>query len=262
MTEKAKKPTYQVKVIGKTFRILECLVQQAMGPTEISKKVEMHVSTVYRILSNLQQAGYVVQSRPNGTFALSLKVLKLSDAALRQLDFRKETFPFLKALSERTRETVHMTVLEGTEVVYIEKCESSEPVAVHSRIGGRAPLHCTAVGKAILAFLPEQAREELLGRIELKKFTSNTITSRGALKRELSAVQRQAYAMDDEEYREGIRCMGAPIFDYKGDVIAAFSITIPAARFGHKRVSELALLVQDTSRKISGQLGYHEQETH
>jgi len=153
-------------------------------------------------------------------------------------------------------ETVHLGVLEEGDVLYLAKEESSQTIRMCSYVGKRAPLHCTALGKVLLAFLPEEERKKILEQKELPRLTDNTITDRNKLEKELSKIQKQGFALDQEENEKDVRCIAAPIRNYQGRVIAAVSISGPAFRIDKKVQNNLKEALIETSTKISKRLGY------
>ena len=170
----------------------------------------------------------------------------------------KEATPHLKELVRKCNETVHLGVLEGGEVLYLAKEESSQTIRMISYVGKRAPLHCTALGKVLLAFLPEEERKKILKQEELPRLTDNTITDRNKLEKELSKIQIQGFALDREENEKDVRCIAAPIRNYRGEVIAAISISSPVFRIDKNAQNNLKVALIETSRKISKRLGYDE----
>jgi len=255
---KESKPNYPIKVLNKTFSILEVLLQQgsAMNMTEISKKLDLYPSTTHRILDTLKHWGYVEQEPDNQEYQLGLKVLELGMAKLQQIDLVREATPYLKELVKQCNETAHLGVLEEGDVLYLAKEESSQTIRMCSYVGKRAPLHCTALGKVLLAFLPEEERKKILEQKELPRLTDNTITDRNKLEKELSKIQKQGFALDQEENEKDVRCIAAPIRNYQGRVIAAVSISGPAFRIDKKVQNNLKEALIETSTKISKRLGY------
>jgi DNA-binding IclR family transcriptional regulator len=166
------------------------------------------------------------------------------------------SLPHLQELNHRTRETVHLTVRIGLSAVYVEKLDSPEPLRIHSRIGAMVPLYCSAVGKVLLAYLPEAEQAKLFDQLEIKRFTANTVGNLQELQTELRKVRKTGYACDLEEHEIHIRCIAAPIWDHGGNVNASLSITGPAFRMSLARLRQLAPLMQEVGLKISRELGY------
>jgi DNA-binding IclR family transcriptional regulator len=175
---------------------------------------------------------------------------------LDRLDFRQVVRPLLRELNQKTQETVHLAILQGHQALSIDKIGSPQPVGLDARLGNLMPLHCTGVGKTLLAFQPEGAQEQLLRALALERHTPQTITLPALFRKELHKIRAQGYAIDNEEMVLGLRCVSAPVIDHRGSVLAAFSVAGPASRVTPERVPELARLVCDTSREISFRLGY------
>jgi DNA-binding IclR family transcriptional regulator len=180
-----------------------------------------------------------------------------------QLDLRRLAEPVLRDLSERTKETVHMVVLDRNEVVYIDKIDHSQDTGglkMASRLGSRNPIHSCAVGKALLSLHPEGSVEEMIRKSGLPKRTENTITDPQQFKDHLKAVKAQGYALDDEENERGVRCLAAPIFDGKGYPMAAISVSGPAFRVTRKILLDVIKKeVVQAAAEISRRLGYKEE---
>ena len=253
------KPNYPIKVLNKTFSILEILLKHdsAMNMTEISEKLGLYPSTIHRILDTLKYWGYVEQNTNTQKYQLGLKLLELGMAKLHQIDLVREVTPYLKALVKQYNETVHLGVLEEGEVLYLAKEESSQTIRMISYIGKRAPLHCTALGKVLLAYMSEEERKKILEEKELPRLTKNTITDKGELEKELDKIREQDFALDREENEKDVRCIGAPIRNYKGKVIAAISISSPIFRIDKNVQNNLKEALIKTTNKISKRLGYN-----
>ena len=253
------KPNYPIKVLNKTFSILEILLKHdsAMNMTEISEKLGLYPSTIHRILDTLKYWGYVEQNTNTQKYQLGLKLLELGMAKLHQIDLVREVTPYLKELVKQYNETVHLGVLEEGEVLYLAKEESSQTIRMISYIGKRAPLHCTALGKVLLAYMSEEERKKILEEKELPRLTKNTITDKGELEKELDKIREQDFALDREENEKDVRCIGAPIRNYKGKVIGAISISSPIFRIDKNVQNNLKEALIKTTNKISKRLGYN-----
>lgn len=226
------KPAYPIKVLDKSLFILETLLQHSsfMSIMEISKKLKIYPSTIHRVLNTLKYRGYVEQNSADQKYRLGLKLVELGMARYHQIDLVKEAHSFLKELVDQCNETVHLGILDNTEVLYLAKEESSQTIRMCSHVGKRAPLHCTALGKVLLAYLPEGERKKILGKKELSRLTEKTITDKKELEKELSKVKKQDFTLDRGENEKDVRCIAAPIRNYQGKVIAALSISSPAYR--------------------------------
>ena len=265
LTEKSTRPKNVVQSLERAGMILEVLSQHSQGLRlrDLSQKVKLTKGTTHRLLSSLAYLDFIRQNPLNKHYLLSFKLVELGNRLLNQIDYRIEARPFLVELAERTRETAHMVILDQFEVLYIDKVEAvgnTTGLRMASMLGSRIPAHCSAVGKALLAFLPEKRLEELALTNGLPKKTENTITDLKKLKEHLELVRKRGYAVDNEENEIGIRCIGAPIRDQRGKVIAAISISVPASRM-QSRAMETMLKdrVVETALKISNKLGFQGQ---
>jgi len=252
-------PNYPIKVLNKTFSILEILLQQrsAINMIELSEKLGLYPSTIHRILDTLKYWGYVEQDPNTQKYQLGLKLLELGMAKLHQIDLVREATPYLKELVNQCNETVHLGVLEGGEVLYLAKEESSQTIRMISYVGKRAPLHCTSLGKVLLAYLSAEERKKILEGKVLPRLTENTITDKRELEKELGKVREQDFALDKEENEKDVRCVAAPVRNYQGEVIAAISISSPIFRIDKNIQNVLKEALIKTSKKISKRLGYN-----
>ncbi len=250
------RPRDYIQSLDRAVEILEYLAfsKESRGLLEISKALQLHKTTVHRILGTLSHRGYVQQDPETSRYRIGLRLLEIGDAALQNLDLRP-LHPFLQELMQHSQETVHLGVLEDYEIVYVDKVESKETIRMYSRLGHRVPAHCTSMGKMILAHSPQALVRSLAAEKGLPKFTANTIVDEETLGHHLDEVRLQGYAVDDEEYEQNIRCIAGPVFDYKAKIAAAFSISGPKFRMTSQRLRELAPLVKEYSQIMSRALG-------
>jgi DNA-binding IclR family transcriptional regulator len=254
----AKQLNYSIQSVVRGAKIVDAIAaaEKEIGAQQISTNLGLNISTVFRFLQTLSQCGLVEQDPETGKYGLGLKLLDWGMQVLRRMDLRRDALPFLRELNEKTLEMVHLTVYDRDAAIYIEKIESPTPLRVYSEVGKAAPLHCTGVGKVLMAALSEQELVELLKRYPLRRFTANTITDVAALKSELNRIRAQGFAMDNEEHEEHIRCVAAPIRNHTGRVVASISIAGPTTRVTRDRVPELVGAVKETAQKISTRFGY------
>lgn len=255
----AQRETGLTLTVKKAMDILDCLGETGvpLSASEISRKLDMSRSTVYRLLTTLATGGYVSQDPASPEkYRLGFKIPELANSLLESIQLRQQALPFLQALKDVANETVHLVIMDRGQVTYIDKVECSQAVRMHSAIGRRGFAHCTAVGKAMLAFMSEEDVEGVIEEHGLPACTPNTITDKEVLLRELKRVRQRGYAVDDIENEEGIRCVGAPIFDHRGRPVAALSVSGPAFRLSMECIQELVGPVTLTASKISRQLGY------
>ncbi|MBM7662002.1 DNA-binding IclR family transcriptional regulator [Bacillus mesophilus] len=247
-----------VKSVSRALDIIHLvsLRKGGLGVTEIAKQIDINKSSVYRILSTLVQYGYVEQDKETERYKLGYKFLEISSKLLESIDLRTEARPYLQELERETNEVIHLVVYDQGEVVYIEKLEGTETLRMHSKVGKRAPMHCTSVGKVILANLPSNDVINILERKGLPVHTTNTITDKDLFLKELTQVKQKGYALDLEENEPGISCIAVPIFDHLGKAIAAVSISGPTTRMTAERMDQVQGKMREIGLKISTRLGY------
>ena len=225
-----------------------------LGVTELSHALGLGKSTVHRLLASLGARGYVRRNPQTERYSLGLKAFEVGSRATGRGGLRAAVAPSLQRLTAATKETVHLGILDDWDVVYIDKIESHQPLQMFSRVGRRAPLHCTALGKALVAFQPDDILERFLRR-RFKGYTPATLTDPRELRRELERVRAQGWALDDEEFAVGLRCIAAPLRDHTRAVVASLGMAGPAVRVADDRVSRLAALVRDVAAEASAALG-------
>jgi len=252
------KSPYQVQVIDRALSILDLL--SAQGPDlalgEISDKLELHKSTVHRLASILERHRLVERDTRSGRYRLGLRLFELGSIAMGRFNIRDRAHSHLEKLLYEVDETVHLCALDAGEVLYLDKMEPSRSVRMASRIGRRNPAHCTSVGKAIMAFLPESETDDILRQHGLKRLTPKTITTPAELKAELNIIRDRGYSIDNEENEEGVRCIGAAILDHSGRPIAAISVSAPSFRLPMDKVPAVAASVCRAAAALSQESGY------
>jgi len=246
---------YNIRVLDRAIGLLSLLSDgQSKTLTELSAQLGIGSSSIYRLLVTLASHGYVEHDRAAGGYRLGLACLELSRAYLESSDVRKVALPELESLRDATSETVHLGILDQMEVVYIEKLQGL--------VGGRSPAYCTGLGKMLLAHLDPGLVQEHFGRNGVRRFTENTITELKELTAHLAAVRAQGYAIDNAEHEPEVRCVAAPVFDLRGEVVAAISVSGPVARldpFGAQR--PLIEATVQSAQAISRRLGHPVGET-
>jgi len=246
--------------VVRTFAVLELLDEYGeLGITEISEILSLDKSTVFRIISTLKSLGYVTQNPSNSKYSNGYKLFEMGSNVARKTGLPKLAYPYMLELSKITGEAVNLAVRDGTKALYISKIESTDTIKVCMNLGQAIPLYCTALGKSLIAHLPEKTVRELLRNETFVKYTSNTLQDIEALLKELDVVRKQGYSVDNEEHIKNIYCIGAPIFDSNGNVIAALSIALPKFRFDENpKKEELYFLVRDTAIRFSHSLGWYD----
>lgn len=253
-----KKPSQTVQSLTRAFDIIEELVEyiNGLGVTELSKKLDLHKSTVHRLLATLEYRGYVKKDNGSNKYKLSMKFLDIGGELLDDLDLRREVKPHIRRLGDETGETIHLGILVDYEVIYIDKEETPQTIRMYSKIGASVPAHCTSMGKILLAYSPENVLEELLKKKGLPKKTKNTITDEKKLRKHLKKVKENGYAVDNQEMETNIRCIAGPIFNFQNKILGSFSISGPTSRITKDRIEELAELVKLYSKEMSALFGY------
>jgi DNA-binding IclR family transcriptional regulator len=251
---------YQLQSLDRAVAVLDLLGESEgpLGLADVCERMDLHKSTAHRALMVLERCG-LIERTPENRFRLGLKLYELGTRAVEQIDLRARVHPWFRRLSAQVGETVHLGVLQKTSVVYLDKVEpSNRRVWLSSRIGTSNPVYCTAMGKAMMAFLPEEMQAEIMGKIRFLRYTHRTLMTPEALMRSLERVRRRGYAIDDEEVEEGVRCIGAPILNETGHPMAAVSVSGPTSRITQQSEPGIAEHLMRCCREISGSLGIKE----
>lgn len=246
----------RIQSVERALRLLELLAKGDLRLNAISKALNLNVSTCHHLLSTLLEHGYVAQSAHDRSYFLGNKVSELSRSRMRQFNIAEIAMNGLRALNERTGETVHLAVMQGDELITLAVLDSHHAVRVVTAPGGKSDAaHATATGKAILAWLPEQEIERIIERRGLTPFTGKTIVNRHDLLENLRHVRRNGFSVDNEEYQPGVVCIGAAIRDHAGAVIGAFSCSMPSMRANKKHLNAIENDVRATARILSDAVG-------
>lgn len=252
-----------VQTVSQTLdRALNVLLEIGSRPSglslaECSSTLGYSKPTTHRIIRTLTEYGFLRVDEQHRRYTLGVTTLRLGMDFLEQLDIRREALPLLRELADESGETVHLGIVQGSDVVYIEKVESAHAVRMFSRVGHTMPTYSTGIGKAILAFLPDEELERALPE-RLEARTAATITNRAALRRHLAEIRERGYSTDEIENEEGIRCVGAPIFDHTGAACAGISVAGPATRVTLDRLPALGSRARAIALEISARIGYRE----
>lgn len=248
-----------VSSVLKVFGILQALSEQKdIGVTELSQRIMMSKSTVYRFLQTMKTLGYVNQEGETDKYTLSLKLFELGGRALEHQDLIQIADVQMHRLGKLTKETLHLGALDENSVVYLHKIDSEYNLRMYSRIGRRCPLYSTALGKVMMAWLPEEEVRSMLAGVTFERFTEHTLANVDALLAELAQVREQGYAEDNEENENGLRCFGVPIYNRMGRIITGLSLSLPIVRFEESKRAELVSLLHEAAARISAELGYHD----
>lgn len=253
-----KKDNYVQSVI-RALEIIEILNERKeLGITEIALSLDLDKSTVHRLINTLRHKGYVKQNILNQKYSNTFKLFEMGTLEVDRTGLIRRVNPFLEHLAHQTRETVNLAILEGKFTIYVDKRESSEVIRADLGVGRRYPAYSTSLGKAILAFLPEEKVIELFRDEKFVSFTSNTISSLDELLAQLKLIRRRGYAYDNEELINGLACVAGAIRNYDGTPLAAISVAFPRYRYqkGSPEEERIISLVLDITRKLSMEFGF------
>lgn len=248
-----------IKSVQKALDILEYIIingEQGMSISKLSGELKFPQSSIHHLVSTLVRRGYLTKETSSHLYYVGPRMIEMSGVCLSRLYIRNIARPFLEELWRECNETIHLAILLNDEAVDIDTIESSQTIRMVTQIGKRMPLYCSAVGKVLLAYLPENDFEYIIRVITLHRYTENTITTLDGLKKELLRIKKDGAAYNLEEYEKGVRCVAAPIRDHQAKVIGGVSISCPAVRFPAERKIALTQLVKTTVEKISAELGY------
>ena len=247
-----------VSSVLKVFGILQALSEEKeIGVTELSQRIMMSKSTVYRFLQTMKTLGYVKQEGETDKYTLSLKLFELGGKALGYQDLTQIADVQMHRLGKLTKETLHLGALDEDSVVYLHKIDSEYNLRMYSRIGRRCPLYSTGLGKVMMAWLPEEEVRSMLANVTFERFTEHTLANIDELLVELAQVREQGYAEDNEENENGLRCFAVPIYNRMGRIITGLSLSLPIVRFEESKRADLVSLLHEAAGKISAELGYH-----
>ena len=247
-----------IQSLQRGLSILEMIARNGAGVTmaEVSRKIGLHPSTTFHLLRTLTTLGYLVQEETSREYHLGSKIFQLAASAWTEVQLLRISAPLLTEMAQQTGETSHLAIFDNGEVIVINKIDGSGPVRLADRVGYPRPAHCTAIGKVLLAHLPEAEFKAFLERGELRVYTPKTTTSASVLEAELGRVRMQGYAFDDEEFAQGIRCLAAPVRNFTDQVVAAVGISGPVWRVSLDRVAQLTEFVKAMGHRLSRELGY------
>lgn len=244
--------SYNVRAVERAMQILSAFDGQhaTLGVSDIAQATGLHKATAHRILMTLLNGGFLERAGDGERFRLGLRLMELGLGALRSLDFRRAAFPYMQQLVDRFHEICTLSVFDRGRMLYVEVVYSEHSLTIAARVGRHLPVHCTASGKVMMAFLPSEVTEAILGG-PLTAYTEKTITSPERLREELRIVRKRGYAVTDEEFEMGIRAISAPIRDIDGKVVAAMSVPFPTGRLKEERIPEIAQALMEAANAVS-----------
>jgi IclR family KDG regulon transcriptional repressor len=248
--------------IGRVFAILGAIGDSGqIGISELSQRLAMSKTTVHRVIQTLKALGYVTQEVETERYRLTIRLFELGAKALESVDLVREADIEMRRIGQLTREAVHLGAFDEDAIIYIHKIDADYGLRMQSRIGRRNPLHSTAIGKVLLAWMEPADAREVLSHVEFRKSTQKTLTCAEAVLSILPHVREQGYGEDNEEQEEGLRCIAVPVFDRFGRVIAGLSVSFPTMRCGADTKSHYVALLKQSGLAISTRLGYREATT-
>ena len=217
---------YKVKSLAKAMGLLECFSDRRpeLGVTEMAQMLGLHKSTVHNIASTLEQMGYLSQNQETGKYSLGVKLLQFSYIINNHMGLERFFLPYMKKIASRLNIMVYLGIPHGDEVLYIACAFPEENVGWRNILGEHAPMYCTGLGKAMLAFLPEELRVKYISR-PLEPFTEATITDKETLKMDLHLTRTRGWSVDSMEHEYGVTCIGMPVFAHNGRLVAAVSVS-------------------------------------
>ena len=247
----------RAKSAGRALDILTAISDRSAGLTfaELVEVLDLPKSSVFEVLEVLVQRRFVQLDAETRHYTLSVRAWEVGARYLSQHELATEARPFMKLVAQSLNETVQLAVLDGLDNVYVAKVDSSHPVRLQSDVGKRLPAHATGLGKVLLAALPPRELEQRLNGAALAGFTNRTITTRERLLSQLEEIREAGFAVDDQEYTPGLRCVAVPIYDHRGETPAAFSASVPMMRAHLTPLWQALSLVSEASLRISERLG-------
>jgi DNA-binding IclR family transcriptional regulator len=245
---------FQILSLKKGLKIIELLAEKReLSVTDVARSLDLNRSGSHRYLATLQEAGYV-EKNGEGRYQITFKVLELGMKVANRFKIKPMARPFMEKLVALFHETVNLGYWTHGEVVHLDKIDSGDILRIDLGVGQRAPAYCTALGKSILAFLPPNESEAYLQSVKFDRLTPNTITSRKRFVQELEGIRKKGFAIDDEELFLGLRCVGAPVFDFKGYPQYSLSVAGPTFRMTRGRIKKIERGVREIARAFSAQM--------
>lgn len=252
-----------IQSLGRGLEILDLMAERGgeTSVTEAARVLGVDASTSSRLLATLEARGYVDQDVDTHRFRLGTKLIHLSNVLLESLSLGAMGHEEVRALAEQTGEGAQLAILGRTTAVFIDHVDGRDRLTINTNVGDHDPLHCTAIGRALLSGLSDSEVRELLTRTSLDRYTPRTVVAIGEVIDRLRIVRRQGYEFDDEERHLGVQCVAAPVHDHTGRVVAAIGISGPTPRMIRATEKALADAVLAASRQLSSRLGYRGRET-
>jgi len=250
---------YVIEILDVTLNVIDTMAssqEESHSPSMLAKQFNINRSRMFRIFKTLEHSGFVDYDPKTETYRLGLKFLDIAQNIRNRLSLRKEAEQVLKDLAAGTGDCSYLIIASGNSAIIVDRYSGDNMLQLSAPIGSRLPLHTGAAPKLLLAFMPDDQREQLVREMELPSFTPNTIKDKDTLRKVLAEIRQQGYAVDEQDFEVGAYAFGAPVFDHEGNVVAGISITTPTARCSPKRHKELISMVLAAAQKLSEKLGY------
>ena len=256
---KREKDSYVIQSVTNALNLLEEFKgdRDELGVTELSKRLNLHKNNIFRLLATLEAKGYIEQNKATENYRLGVKALELGQTFIKQLGLVRQAKPFLEEIVKECNEMAYIGAIRQNSVVYLHVEEADQTVRVANRVGWRVPIHCTGIGKAQIAYASEEELEKLGILDNLERFTSNTTVDRVEFIKHLKEIAKRGYALDNEEYNLGVRCVGVPVRDYTGRVVGGISVCGPSFRMTDEILkAKIIPVVREAGEKASKRLGF------
>ncbi|GMQ64459.1 IclR family transcriptional regulator [Vallitalea maricola] len=247
-----------LQTVDRALTILEILSQEVNGLTakEIENKIELNKSTIHRLLMTLLNKGFIEKNEQTNRYIIGLKMVELSSIRLNNIELKTEALPYLREMSYKLNQPVQLATYLDGDAVFIEKIEPIHSIRMYSQIGKRIPIYCSSVGKALLLQWSNEKILKLLEDIEFTSFTPTTLLDHEKIIQEIEEARIEGFAIDNQEHEIGIYCIASPIYDYRGEIIAAVSTAGTNKEFLENKDAEIIHEVKNTAEKISKRMGY------
>lgn len=250
-----------IQSLDRGLEILFILAEnKSRGVTELANDLQVNKSTIFRLLETMENRDLVQQDEVTAKYRLGMGLLQISEGLVKNLDIINISKPILKQLMDSTKESAHLCNFTNDKVYVVDQVKSNYPMKVSATIGHEEPIYCSSVGKCILAYLPEQKRNKILDEVQFIVYTEKTKTSKAALIQELEQIQKNGYALDDEELSVGVCCIAAPIYNHKGEVKNCIGISGPSARIRPENIESYINKLKIAANNISQSMGHKTQK--
>src|SRR5579864_9633798 len=258
MPKALKRDARMINSLSRGVEVLRVLSEAgaSVGVTEVAERLRVDPSTAYRLLVTLEAGGLVRKDVDSKKYGIGYGILEIAYGLLRRMSVVAVADPYLRSIAALTGESTHVAVLDATRAVFVGRQSGAGILRVETTIGSSEPAYCTAVGKALLADHSDADLRQLFGSEPLARHTPQTITTIEALNTEVERIRRNGYAYDDEELHPGVRCLAAPVRDYRGRLVAAFGLSMPASRLARENIPALVERITSAAAEISAQLGH------